>query len=127
MGLDMYLYAHESGKSNSDSYEIAYWRKANQIRNWFVNHIPDFSYEDNCGKYDISEDLLVQLHDDINSVLENHQLASVLLPTSSGFFFGSTEYDECYVEDLEHTKEIIEKIFSEFDFAKGQIYYTEWW
>lgn len=33
-------------------------------------------------------------------VLENHELAEELLPTQSGFFFGSTEYDEYYFEDV---------------------------
>jgi hypothetical protein len=32
-----------------------------------------------------------------------------LLPTQSGFFFGSTEFDEWYWQDVKSTIEIIDK------------------
>ena len=35
MGLDMYLYKKVK---NAKKQEVAYWRKANQIRGWFVRH-----------------------------------------------------------------------------------------
>jgi len=38
--------------------------------------------------------------------------AQDLLPTTSGFFFGSTDYDENYIDDLKHTKQIIEAILA---------------
>lgn len=131
MGLDMYLYARKKGENcadeDEDNYEVAYWRKANQIRNWFINHIPYFSYEDNLGEYDISKELLIQLYCDVKTVLKNHKLADKLFPTSSGFFFGSTEYDEYYFKTLRYTKKILEEIFNDINFDREQIYYTEWW
>ena len=33
----------------------------------------------------------------------NHSLAEELLPSASGFFFGGTEYDEWYYNDIAHT------------------------
>ena len=42
-------------------------------------------------------------------VLENNNLAKELLPSSNGFFFGSTEYDSGYFEDLKYTVSIINK------------------
>ena len=33
-------------------------------------------------------------------VLDNHSLASTLLPTQSGFFFGGTDYDKWYFDDV---------------------------
>jgi hypothetical protein len=42
-------------------------------------------------------------------VLSDRGLAQELLPTQNGFFFGSTEYDEDYFEELERTeKELTE-------------------
>lgn len=34
-------------------------------------------------------------------IIKDLSLAKKLLPTSSGFFFGSTDYDDMYLEDLE--------------------------
>lgn len=42
-------------------------------------------------------------------VLSDARLAEELLPTTSGFFFGGTAYDEWYWRDLERTVEIIDK------------------
>ncbi|RMD67339.1 hypothetical protein D6833_00315 [Candidatus Parcubacteria bacterium] len=48
-------------------------------------------------------------------VVLNPEVCENLLPTQSGFFFGSTEYDEYYVRDLEYTKEVLEKAIADLD------------
>ena len=55
------------------------------------------------------------------------EIASKLLPTQRGFFFGSTEYDEYYIEDLKHTKEVLEKVLNEVDFENNYVLYTSSW
>ncbi len=35
-----------------------------------------------------------------------------LLPTTSGCFFGSTEYDSYYLDDIKNTKEVLDKVLS---------------
>lgn len=45
-----------------------------------------------------------ELLDRCNKVLSNHDLAEELLPTKEGFFFGSTEYDDYYYEQVQHTQ-----------------------
>lgn len=123
MGLDMYL---EKRKANSEEYEeVAYWRKANQIREWFNSHLENGV--ENCEYVQVSKEDLEQLLEDCKKVLENHDLAEDLLPTSSGCFFGSTAYDEWYFEDLEDTIKMLEKILKETDFENESIYYYEWW
>ena len=37
----------------------------------------------------------------VGKIVKNPQVAKKLLPTTSGFFFGSTDYDEMYLQDLE--------------------------
>jgi hypothetical protein len=37
-------------------------------------------------------------------VLADRTKADELLPTEGGFFFGGTEYDEYYFQDLEYTQ-----------------------
>lgn len=123
MGLDMYL---EKSKVNSKDYEeVAYWRKANQIREWFNSHL-EYGVE-NCEHTLVDKEDLEQLLEDCKKVLEDHTLAEELLPTSSGFFFGSTDYDEWYFEELEETIKMLERILKETDFENENIYYYEWW
>ena len=86
--------------------EIGYWRKANQIHNWFVNNVQDG--EDDCRSYYVSREKLQELKSLCQQVLENKSLANEFLPTQSGFFFGSTEYEGYYFDDLEKTIRIID-------------------
>lgn len=123
MGLDIYL--EKQIKNKTEKIEVAYWRKANQIREWFNSHLENGV--ENCEYALVSKEDLEQLLEDCQKVLNNHDLAEEILPTSSGFFFGSTEYDEWYFKDLEDTIEQIEKILNETDFDEEQIYYYEWW
>jgi hypothetical protein len=86
--------------------EIGYWRKANQIHAWFVENIQDG--EDDCKSYYVSREKLQELKNLCRQVLEDKSLADELLPTQSGFFFGGTEYEEYYFNDLRKTIEIID-------------------
>lgn len=50
-----------------------------------------------------------------------------ILPTQSGFFFGSTTYDEWYFNNLENTVKIIDKIFEEDPNCSQDYYYEASW
>jgi hypothetical protein len=67
------------------------------------------------------------LVNDCKRVLDNHDLAEVLLPTKSGFFFGSTEYDDWYFDTIEETYNDVKRILNTFDFENRDIYYYESW
>lgn len=60
-------------------------------------------------------------------IITNPELAAKLLPTQRGFFFGSTDYDEYYMEDVKYTFELLPKIISETDFDKQVISYRSSW
>lgn len=131
MGLDMYLtgkmyFSQYSDKelhtklntltkemgfdfpANEIVFEAAYWRKANHIHKWFVDNVQEGV--DNCGEYYVSRDTLEELVVTCEDVLKDHSKAEELLPTESGFFFGSTEYDEYYYEDIKNTIEMIKAL-----------------
>lgn len=108
-------------------FEVAYWRKANQIRQWFVNHIREFCPSDNEEYYKVTKKLLEKLIEDCNYVLDNHDEAENILPSSSGFFFGNTDYDEYYFNQLENTIEMCEKVINETDWDNEVVVYTESW
>jgi hypothetical protein len=152
MGLDMYLsgnlyvkdwdHNHENGIPDdtpakatqkacklslpvkSVTVEVGYWRKANQIHNWFVNNVQDG--EDECKPHYVDREKLIELRQLCEDVLNDHSKAPDLLPASSGFFFGTTEYDEYYFEDLKATVLIIDEALkpenNELDFE----YQSSW-
>jgi hypothetical protein len=130
MGLDMYLNAerylwnHEDGdkqisenigqliglptdgKVKTITVEAGYWRKANQIHNWFIANVQDG--KDECQESYVSREQLTELREVCQKILDNNELAEKLLPTASGFFFGGTEYDQWYFNDIEETIKIID-------------------
>ena len=53
--------------------EIGYWRKANQIHNWFVNNVQNGN--DNCGTYYVGVEQLEELSENCKAVLADYGLA----------------------------------------------------
>ena len=136
MGLDMYLNAQKyaSDRFSPELYSkvldavnvdvlprkglpsvqvevgVAYWRKANAIHQWFVDTCQDGT--DDCRPAHVSREQLEELLNLAKQVKADPSLASELLPTSSGFFFGSTEYDEYYMQDIDSTIEQLEQVLT---------------
>jgi hypothetical protein len=83
---------------------------------------------DDCGEYYVDPKHIETLLAIVREVLNNPKLAESLLPTKSGFFFGSTEYDECYFSGLRHTEEMLASVLS---FVKDNpafnLYYQSSW
>lgn len=90
-----------------------YWRKANQIHNWFVSTLANG--EDECQRIPVPRDNLVALHDRCSVLLDtkSDELAADLLPPTSGFFFGSTNIDEYYWQDIEETHKQLTELLDE--------------
>lgn len=139
MGLDMYLsrevylanYQHDPEgmklsaavlkalkAKNSSQYEsgsikislpAGYWRKANAVHKWFVDNVQDG--KDECESHHVSEIHLTTLQNICRKILTEglSDETTKLLPTQSGFFFGNTDYDENYLEDLRQTLVICER------------------
>lgn len=130
--------------------EVGYWREANAIHQWFVNNVQDkeddceeytvspeqlqilldtvntvlkasklvkgkvqngTQYTKKHGERPIMED---------GRIIKDPSIAQKLLPTTDGFFFGGTNYDQYYIEDLKYTKKLIEDLLKEDPTA----YYT---
>jgi hypothetical protein len=117
MGLDMMIY-------NSSDTEVAYWRKANQIHNWFCENLE--GDVENCGRTEVSREKMIELVNLCEEVLEKRdtEFNEEHLPTSSGFFFGTTEYDEWYYKDLENT---IKQLNAILENEKDAVFYCPWW
>lgn len=105
--------------------EIGYWRKANAIHNWFVKNVQEGN--DDCKEYYVSKENLETLLETIKEVLKSPDLkAEALLPTTEGFFFGGTKYDDYYLETLKDSEKIIENAIKEQE-KGGDIYYQSSW
>ena len=101
---------------------VMYWRKANQIHKWFVDNTQG-GKDKNCEPTPVTKEQLQKLLDDVTFVLE-HKDPSVL-PPQSGFFFGSTDIDEWYWEDLNNTRSGLEKLLKADSF-ESFIYQSSW-
>jgi len=142
MGLDMYLNAERFFGGYSDpqgrdqmiavlgderppmcvsdasaalSFEVAYWRKANAVHRWFVENVQNG--EDDCRKVDVSLDQLRDLVGLCETLLgkRDAELAEEYLPTESGFFYGSTDYDDWYWDCLQLTVDQVKPLLMWFD------------
>lgn len=111
--------------------DVAYWRKANAIHNWFVENVQDGV--DDCRKYYVSHKKLRELLDTCKTVLnsskdgliiEDSSVAVELLPTTNGFFFGSTDYDEYYLDDIKYTIDVLEEALKD---ENAEFYYCSSW
>jgi hypothetical protein len=107
------------------AFRVGYWRKANQIHQWFVDNVQDGV--DECQEAYVSREQLQELVDVCKTVLADMSKAEELLPTQSGFFFGGTDYDEFYKGNLEYTVERIEKILKDPALEKASFYYQSSW
>lgn len=137
------------------SENVAYWRKENHIHDWFVQNVQD-GKDDCGDYYVSQEDLKSLLETctkviesaklvdgqvsngqtltkegwepniENGKVIENSKVCEELLPTSSGFFFGGTEYDEWYLQGVKYTAETIGALLKENN-DNADFYYSSSW
>ena len=151
MGLDMYLskktYVKHWDHDGDDNYEVivkkagkvvesintkqitnieeevGYWRKANAIHQWFVDNIQNGV--DECQKSYVPIDKLQELLDICLYIKKDNKLADELLPTQGGFFFGPTGYDMWYMQSIDTTIEMLEKL--DLENTTDDFYYQASW
>lgn len=138
--------------------EVAYWRKANQIHKWFVDNVQDGDdnckehYVESSqlqtlltlvnriinkselvdGKiqngYTFNDKNEKVYHMEDGKLLKNPTLAHKLLPTADGFFFGGTNYDEYYMQDLIYTRDTLTALLADDEeYNAGEFYYESSW
>ena len=138
MGLDMYLTAKRylseydekdkpvlkkldeifpGKKVNRIEGNACYWRKANHIHQWFVKNVQNG--KDECLQHYVSREQLLDLIETCEAVEEQPEKASELLPPQTGFFFGRTEIDEYYMNDLDDTVKQITQALNRYPSEEG--------
>lgn len=119
MGLDMYLY-------RKDTDQVAYWRKDNAIHGWFVKNYADGV--DDCKPIEVDRIGLITLRDICLRVAQanNTELAMELLPPVSGFFFGSNQIDDWYLDGVIETAKKLTGIINETSEDQMFEYQASW-
>ena len=105
------------------SITVGYWRKANAIHAWFVDNCQ--GGVDECQNTLLSPNDLGRLLDVCKEAIETKN-ASLLQPRS-GFFFGSTDVDEYYWEDIQNTIDILTKVLNDPKLKGCDFYYQSSW
>lgn len=111
---------------------VGYWRKANQIHAWFVKNTQNGV--DECQRTEVPLDKLKELLSTCRSILKHKSIkkAQELLPPQGGFFFGNTDYNECYFRDLKSTVKILSPLIKEIEALRTKgiyasiIYQSSW-
>ena len=95
----------ESALSSVET-SIMQWRKANHIHKWFVDNCQ--AGVDNCERYEVKLADLEKLHGVLGQLMgHDEKLAAQLLPPCEGCFFGNTELDEYYWDDIDRTHAVL--------------------
>ena len=119
MGLDIYFHLNKKGQEETS--EIGYFRKVN----FLVSFFEDYGEVENLKPLKIEKSWVKDLIDCCDEVLKDNSKADELLPTTSGFFFGSTEYDERYFYYVEKVKNFCENfLIKEFENLEDDEYIT---
>ena len=109
-------------------YQIGYFRKFNALHSYIVKTFADGI--DNCQDIILYKEDVEQIKKVLDDVLNAHQQvekAKEILPTQSGFFFGGTDYDEFYFEDVKVAADLMQNLLDNFDFEKYQLIYEASW
>ena len=102
---------------------VGYWRKANAIHGWIVNEFA--GGEDNCQQIYIPRVGMEQLRDLCHQVITGDTDPNEALPPQSGFFFGSTNIDEWYMQDIKYTYDLLTRLLSN-EKIDSFIYQASW-
>lgn len=108
-------------------YPVMYWRKANAIHGWIVNECA--GGVDECQPIYVSRESLVTLRDLCNAAIKQPAMAGDILPPTGGFFFGTYDIDEWYMQDMRYTVTAINHILSVIpadDWNWSFIYRASW-
>lgn len=98
----------------------AYFRKVNFIFQFFSDEMIDNYYAV------VSKSRINDLIKSCDEVLKDNTKAEEILPTTSGFFFGSTDYDKYYFEDVKNCKEQMKKLHSTMSNDDFVLWHFSW-
>lgn len=116
-------------KDGALSLQVAsvYWRKANAVHAWFVDECQDGI--DECQESPVQGEQLAKLRALCLDALAAYarcdfEQARKIMEPQSGFFFGSTDVDEYWAADMQHTADEIERVIKLAAQTRGVVDFT---
>lgn len=106
-------------------YQIGYFRKFNALHQYIVDQAADG--EDNCQVIFLDKEDVEKLYNIMCEILKDNTKAPELLPTAEGFFFGSTQYDDWYFQNVENARDLFNMILQNFNFEEYELAYQASW
>lgn len=119
--------------------EVAYFRKVNLLLSFF-------GYNENCTDLIITKDQVEDLIGTCSNVLDHFSklyqyfhkediynreewidYCQETLPNQEGFFFGCCEYDESYINKVQHVKKCFEEVIENVDWERQDLIMYCWW
>ena len=115
------------GDHNDMLDEVAYFRKYNHLVAWVDKNVQEVG---NCDYIKITREQLQQLLNDAKEALKAYQeddfeKIEEIMPTTSGCFFGDTEYDDYYERKIKNTIKQVEDILNTYP-DKEFIFQADW-
>lgn len=106
--------------------DIAYWRKANWIHNWFVENL-HAGEDEPVFIVEVTKDQLEELHSLCVKVLMKEDHPSNILPTRPGCFFGNLYYNDFYFREIYETESLLAYLLENFNFETHYLMYQCSW
>lgn len=108
-------------------YQIGYFRKFNALHSYIVKTFADGI--DECQDIILYKEDVEKIKKVLDDVLKANTVgkAKELLPVQSGFFFGGTDYDEFYFDDVKVAADLMQRLLDNFDFENYQLVYQASW
>ncbi|MEN1970489.1 hypothetical protein WMZ97_20735 [Lentibacillus sp. N15] len=106
--------------------EEMYWRKANHIHSWFVQHIQN-GIDDNGAMSEVTLEQLEELYRSCRLVLRDHSKAMDILPRMAGPYFGDLSYNFLYLDQVKQTSDKLEQLMQPEFLDKNYLLYQSSW
>ncbi|MGZ4160647.1 MAG: hypothetical protein ACXVNF_07630 [Neobacillus sp.] len=123
-------YIKYSGETGSTRYslieDVAYWRKANQIHNWFVEILRN-GIDEPLFTIEVTKDNLHDLYNLCLKTLSKNADPRETLPTRLGCYFGNLAYNDWYYREIYETKSLLEYLLRHFNFETHYLMYQCSW
>ena len=124
-----YIYGRNFKSVQTETrYQIGYFRKFNALHSYIVKTFANGV--DNCQDvllYKEDVEKIKKVLDDVLNVHQQAEKAKEILPTQSGYFFGGTDYDEFYFNEVKVAADLMQNLLDNFDFESYQLVYRASW
>lgn len=108
-----------------------YFRKVNALVKWVENNV---GAVENCEMIELKKEHIEKLYHDLKTDTDFNELTDddkqeiiKNFGTTSGFFFGSTDYDEWYWMGVKEVRKMVSYLLKNVDFETNTVQFYVWY